>query len=387
MREWVKAIPLGVLLPVGLWMTTVKPEDVSSNISHWVKFFGVSDVPHWLVIKSADHWIAAGSIVIAVIYSLIVWRVYVAKTAKIVANAIHHVVLRAETKPVASLSMVVHRAPRASEGIEIVLGSGSPFDHYRSHIHYKTHRIRVCVRNSSQTTSLTNCQLTLENISGRLANRCPVPIKTGFNLNPGQVEYVDFVELDEPSSTPSMGIVAHFPINKLSNGKSYLDDGPYDLTLKATAAESSPDVVHCRLRVEDGMLRLERRDATPAKEMPVERDAWLQDAVCYAVHRRWLGADEKAFSTEAEMGKAGSIADEMRQLAFDGKFKVWGKASFVGVYEPIPPEFWAHHQIDFMRLVGDEAQNVKTERTGRDYRIYRELMVSRAQTEAQWPPS
>lgn len=58
----------------------------------------------------------------------------------------------------------------------------------------------------------------------------------------------------------------------------------------------------------------------------VVRDVWLQDAVCYAVHERWLGADEKTFSTDVQMNRASAIAQEMRQLAYDGKFNIWGKA-------------------------------------------------------------
>jgi hypothetical protein len=38
MRGWIKALPLGLILPVMLWAASVKPEDAASNISAWAKW-------------------------------------------------------------------------------------------------------------------------------------------------------------------------------------------------------------------------------------------------------------------------------------------------------------------------------------------------------------
>jgi len=82
-------------------------------------------------------------------------------------------------------------------------------------------------------------------------------------LNPGAKEFVDFVDAEEAttglSSSKPATIRAHFPINPLSSGESYLDDQPYDISLIATAAESSPFRVACRLWFEGGVLKLEGR--------------------------------------------------------------------------------------------------------------------------------
>ena len=153
-----------------------------------------------------------------------------------------------------------------ANGIVLLFGVGAPFDQYKSRIHFQEHLIRVGVENLSRR-QLTNCEITLERITGRLSHRCPVKIKSGFVLNPGAKDYVPFVQWDEVERGPSLhegprgrdqGITAFFPINKLSNGMSYLDDQPYELALKATAAECDPHEVKCGLWIENGKLRLER---------------------------------------------------------------------------------------------------------------------------------
>jgi hypothetical protein len=151
--------------------------------------------------------------------------------------------------------------------IRLIFGVGDPFDQYRSRIHFREHRIRICLENRSSNRHLSNCEVTLEKITGRLSHRCPVSIKSGFTLNPGARTFIDFAQLDEANEgRPSLsegaggkqqGIVAFFPINPLSDGTSYLDDQPYDLLLKATAAESAPHLVESRLWIEGRAMKLE----------------------------------------------------------------------------------------------------------------------------------
>jgi hypothetical protein len=142
--------------------------------------------------------------------------------------------------------------------IDIILGSGAPFDFYRSHINFRTHLIRVAV---VATRRLTNCDLWVEKISGRLAQLVPVKVGETFDLNPGVTKYIDFVAYDEAISGPFLSakhtIEAKFPINQLSNGVSYLDDQPYRITLCASAAETDPARVDCRLWVQDDKLMID----------------------------------------------------------------------------------------------------------------------------------
>jgi hypothetical protein len=135
------------------------------------------------------------------------------------------------------------------------------------HLHHRDHLIKIGVVNEFQDKSLTNCEVILRNISGSLSDKCPVLIKSGFTLNPGATIYVNFVELREPVSgppfsAPGAGIRAYFPINPLLSDKSsWLDDPPYTLTLMATAAESPPHRIECRLLLDDRVLKLESASA------------------------------------------------------------------------------------------------------------------------------
>jgi hypothetical protein len=162
------------------------------------------------------------------------------------------------------LSRFVRRRFEA-HGISIVLGTASPFETYKASLHQRYHLIKVGLVNTSQSRALTNCRVQLENITGSLAHKCPVTIREGFILNPGASEYIELVGLNESgsevaydSSGRKYGIRAYFPINPLPSDKSsWLDDQPYTLTLLATAAESPPYRLTCRIYVENGGLKLE----------------------------------------------------------------------------------------------------------------------------------
>jgi hypothetical protein len=148
-------------------------------------------------------------------------------------------------------------------GIQIRIGTGAPFEHIRNRIHIRERTIRVGLENGSKSDRITNCDLILDKISGRLENRCPIKIVSGMAINPGAIEYIDFAWHEEairgPRPSDPGTIRVTFPINKLSDGYSYLDDQPYDLVLKATCAEAAPHTLRCRLWLDDdGVLKLER---------------------------------------------------------------------------------------------------------------------------------
>jgi hypothetical protein len=134
---------------------------------------------------------------------------------------------------------------------------------------------------------------------------------------------------------------------------------------------------------------LKRRKNQVPTSQTIERDVWLQDAVCFAVHGRWLGEDEEAFPTESHMAKAAEVAQEMRELAGDGRFLVWGKLESGRLHEVISRAFWITNQIDYLRLVADTAPLLRSEpATATSSGLpYLELMASKAQTEQLWPPN
>ena len=159
--------------------------------------------------------------------------------------------------------LIPRRRKSVHLGIHIILGQDAPFHTYRPHIHQRDHLIKIGVVNDFQDKPLTNCEIALQSITGLLSDRCPVPIKSGFTLNPGATTYIKLVELREPRSgppvsAPGAGIRAYFPINPLPSDKSsWLDEPPYTLTLMATAAESPPHRIECRLLLDDRVLKLE----------------------------------------------------------------------------------------------------------------------------------
>ncbi len=115
-------------------------------------------------------------------------------------------------------------------------------------------------------------------------------------------------------------------------------------------------------------------------------DIWLQDAVWYAVHGRWLGDDEQAINKETEMKEASETAQKMRELAGQGKYLIWGKTDPARLHQPVPKEFWVDNQIDFLRLAADTAENVRTERATAGHSTgYFNLKVNKSQSERIWP--
>ncbi|MGA7676556.1 MAG: hypothetical protein WCA78_16105 [Rhizomicrobium sp.] len=234
--------------------------------------------------------------------------------------------------------------PEFGAAIKIITGTGAPFDFYRSHIHFKTHLVRVALVAERR---LTNCELRVEKISGRLAQLCPVIVEKGFDLNPGVPKYIDFVAYDEGVSGPSLSsnhtIEAKFPINPLSNGVSYLDDQPYLLTLVASAAESIPYIADFRLWVDDaGHLKIEE-----VKEVLVSSRTPILELVKAAESAGWQFVGNRIVLH--------SFSQALRQAAMDGTIEIQGRplqrrsdtkhALRNSMLEKIPPAYFKNHWI------------------------------------------
>jgi hypothetical protein len=75
MREIVKVLPLGLLLPLVIGAASVKPDDAISNISDWAQRFGFEGAAKWLANPAADNRVIAGSLGVAALYAFMVWTV------------------------------------------------------------------------------------------------------------------------------------------------------------------------------------------------------------------------------------------------------------------------------------------------------------------------
>jgi hypothetical protein len=82
MREWVKALPLSLGLPVVIGAASVKPEDAGSNLSAWFKLAGFENIPLWLQSPSIDQRVILVTIILAVIYTAIVWGIPLLRKSK-----------------------------------------------------------------------------------------------------------------------------------------------------------------------------------------------------------------------------------------------------------------------------------------------------------------
>jgi hypothetical protein len=72
MREFVKVLPLGLLLPSVIGAASVKQDDAISNISDWAHRFGFDGAAKWLADPAADNRVIAGSLGVAAIYAFMV---------------------------------------------------------------------------------------------------------------------------------------------------------------------------------------------------------------------------------------------------------------------------------------------------------------------------
>ena len=82
-----------------------------------------------------------------------------------------------------------------------------------------------------------------------------------------------------------------------------------------------------------------------------------------------------------------------RQLAYDGKLPIWGKKFAGDTWRPIPPAFWADHQLDWFGYLKGTPEDLKTtaagaypgDKSGMQH-TWSELMTSKAKVEELWPP-
>lgn len=125
---------------------------------------------------------------------------------------------------------------------------------------------------------------------------------------------------------------------------------------------------------------------TAEASRPIERDIWLQDAVARALYGHWPGEKEKIFGNDGDLSRMDQITQRMQALAHEGEILIWGKSTPQSLHKAIPKDFWENNQIEFMSLWGPPT-TARTESVLTDSSpIFRELMVSKAQIEEQWPP-
>lgn len=71
-RTIIKWLPGGIAAAI-MWASGVGPNEARSNVAQWLEFLGLSDLPNWLVSKTADRWIFWVTAVLLVSYVLLVF--------------------------------------------------------------------------------------------------------------------------------------------------------------------------------------------------------------------------------------------------------------------------------------------------------------------------
>lgn len=77
---WSKAfalelLPLSVGVPAVIFVVSVKPHDVSSNLSAWLEWVGVPDIPKWVAAPDFDWKFGIVAIAGLLTYTFVVWGV------------------------------------------------------------------------------------------------------------------------------------------------------------------------------------------------------------------------------------------------------------------------------------------------------------------------
>jgi hypothetical protein len=72
-RQILKALPLGLGLPVLIAAASVSPKDAISNLSKWAAYLGIHNIPPWLSNVATDRWVIYGSLLVAVVYFFAMW--------------------------------------------------------------------------------------------------------------------------------------------------------------------------------------------------------------------------------------------------------------------------------------------------------------------------
>jgi hypothetical protein len=129
---------------------------------------------------------------------------------------------------------------------------------------------------------------------------------------------------------------------------------------------------------------------------PIQRDTWFKDAVFYVMNRRWPDDAEKPtmFESEGEITRAASALAELRQAAFDGKLKVWGKPTrkqmtmggdtSSGIYHEVFPHHWEHHLVNTTEILLEPHQVYTTRAMMIDDESFCALRVSGYQVISLW---
>jgi hypothetical protein len=114
--------------------------------------------------------------------------------------------------------------------------------------------------------------------------------------------------------------------------------------------------LHLRREFARQAARIQDGTAKPARQLPARRDVWLHDAICRIFLGRWDQIRLKQGKLDLDDADSAVLRDlitrHIRQLAAEGTLPIWGrKRGYWALWEPVPPSFWRHHQVDYQSFL------------------------------------
>jgi|HubBroStandDraft_6_1064221.scaffolds.fasta_scaffold317738_2 hypothetical protein len=333
MREWVKALPLGLGLPMVIGAASVKPEDAASNLAAWTKLFGVEHTPEWLSAPGTDNKVIVGSMIVAAIYAFLVWGVPAIKRQR-----------NRPTEPVINPSTpVVRRA-------KIIFGTGHPFESIALAGKNKNRTVRVKIENNTDT-EISNGTVRILSLDPPQKEHRNFFLKGDITIGARRHTFVDVAYYSEGTSeappAPSMRLCVPIPGGFTFNSlPGTLPLSPHTFQLQFSTLEDHVlDEVYCRLSVDQNhILHLEDwGDSAKLLTPTVNIQADLSLGAAYQLL-------DKAASFPA-------FLDRLYRELFTGTIQSWGRLaqgknawSNLGPEQPIPQNYWADSTFDWITV-------------------------------------
>jgi hypothetical protein len=148
------------------------------------------------------------------------------------------------------------------DALKIVIGRGGNYESTKTHPNSVSRTLSVGVKNTDRKSFISNCELHLEIPEDR--GKEWYLLEKGFTLNPGEEKFVPVAyhyEYTKPSESTVHRIIFSVPIAGAYYGVAppWLPIGTHFLVLRATATETKPSEITCKIWVdEQGKLRLEK---------------------------------------------------------------------------------------------------------------------------------
>lgn len=275
--------------------------------------------------------------------------------------------------------------------LSLEFGEGGQFESIPKHSLYGiTRQFSVCVVNQSAIRAVSDCKVQIIEIEPHSGIKLPRVLKEGFSLAAGDRTFIPLARYGE-AREPDKYNCADTLIEILGGDRpiTITSEQASIIKMRVTAMGAPFQEKSCKVWVDpQGRFRINDANAPDPISLTVERDVWLYDAIC----RLFLGQWKKIPMKDGQLDLSANgfqavhdLLEYVRQLAFDGKFPIWGKQQgYTALWEKAEPSFWQNNQISYFSFTDGGPQKLCAvpRDTGGQVISLRELMTSRAVVDA-----